>query len=232
MENKEKKRFLHRWWFWSAVVLVIFAAAGGVFLVRVKPAGSMDAEMALMTELPTNAPDELMTSSVTPAPESAAITLINPERSAEAIEALPVFGFDIEEWVGTISGLNTSVGLPALFYKDVVRDPGQFTINQSEYVFYMGRLNQNSEAYSLMLGGFGDGKEESSAEILLSMALFVASLHPEYAPSDSGAVISDLGLLGDAFPDAAALVRDGTSYEFVNDPEFGILFFASPVVEE
>lgn len=230
MEKEENKRFYRRWWFWGGAALVLVVAAAAVVLAGSKPAESMEAEMAQMTAFATNAPDELMTSTITEAPQPAAsaIILTNPDRSDAEISALPVFEFGIEEWVDTMSGLTTSVGLPALESQYLALQETQFTINQSDYVFYMGRLNQSGQTYTLMMGGYGDGSNESSSEIILSMTLLVASLHPEYAPTESGAVIKELGILSGTLPETAQLTKDGTAYEFVNDPEFGILFFASP----
>jgi|GEM_PF-4384884 len=229
MKNKENQRFYHKWWFWSVTAIVVLTSAIAINLFVDKPEAPKGSPN-VMTMEDTENTSALMTSSVAEesAPAANTVVIENPDRTLDEINALPVFDFAIEEWVTTLGDMNAGIGLPVLTANDVVKNPGQFTINQSNYVFYMGRTNEMDETYSLMLGAYGDGSDESSAEILLSMAVMVGSLHPEYAPSDSGAVINELGLLGGTMPKEAELTKDGTVYQFVNDPEFGILFFASP----
>jgi hypothetical protein len=229
MENKENQRFYHKWWFWSVAAMVVLSTVIMISLFTDKPEAPKGT-LNVMTIDDTEKASALMTSSITEenSPANTAVLIENPDRTADEINALPVFDFGIEEWANTLGDMNAGIGLPAITANDVNKTPGQFTINQSNYVFYMGRTNERNETYSLMMGAYGDGSDEASAEILLSMAVMVGSLHPEYAPSDSGAVIRELGLLGGAMPQEAELTKDGTVYQFVNDPEFGILFFASP----
>lgn len=229
MKNKENRRFSHRWWFWGVIAVVLIAAIGGYLLLD----STKDNAPASMEEAMLNAPVELMTGeveSVPPEPTPLPIPMTITEDMD--VESLPVFSFTPEEWVTNLAELNGNIGLPTFSFIDVDMRNTIFTLNQSIYVMYMGRMNADGEIYTVMFGGFGDGTDASGYEITLSMAIFVASLHPEYTPSESGAVISELGLLGESYPDEAVLTKDGTRYEFVNDPEVGIMFFASPFLDD
>ena len=160
--------------------------------------------------------------------DSDALTLPAVQSSIEETNALPVFAFTTKEWVAVQNKLNNEVGIPTLNYDNIAMQNKQFTINQSEYMFYLGRFNDGGGIYTIMLGGFGDGSTESGYEITLSMALLVAAIHPEYTREQFGAVIGELGVLSDERPDEMNLIKDGTTYTFLNDPELGLMLFVSP----
>ena len=224
MKKDNVNRFSYTWLFWVFVGSVVLTI-GGYFLISstVKDTAGDDDAYSPSGSV------ELMTSDIeTIIVDESDVPIPSTTASTADVDTLPVFSFTPEEWVDTLGTLNGDIGLPAVTFDDVDMKHTIFTLYQSTYVLYMGRMNTKGEVYTVMLGGFGDGTDTSGYEITLSMAIFIASLHPEYTPGESGAVIGELGLLGESYPDKATLTKDGTLYEFVNDPEYGVLLFASP----
>jgi hypothetical protein len=89
----------------------------------------------------------------------------------------------------------------------------------------------NKGVKEITMTGRSDGTLESSTNLILCMAVIIASVDPSLLPEQRGDVLRELGFFGAGNTDIMNLStkteRNGLEYFFVSNPQLGIMFGVS-----
>jgi hypothetical protein len=107
-----------------------------------------------------------------------------------------------------------------------------FQCKFTDYLFIMGTVDKkNKGVKEITMMGRSDGTLESSTNLILCMAVIIASVDPSLAPEQRGDVLRELGFFSNDNTDImnlpAKTEKNGLGYFLNSSPQIGIMFGVS-----